>query len=81
MWLETPVFKEDMEQIVQSDFIHWERLKGRTVFITGATGLIGYYLANSIIYTLILACYIFPIPQIYSPLKICCHHSLWSRYH
>ena len=50
MWLETPVFKEDMEQIVQSDFIHWERLKGRTVFITGATGLIGYYLANSIIY-------------------------------
>ena len=50
MWIETPVFREDMEQIVRSDFIHWERLEGRTVFITGVTGLIGYYLASSLIY-------------------------------
>ena len=50
MWLETPVFKEDMEQIVQSDFIHWKRLDRKTVFITGATGLIGYYMTNALLY-------------------------------
>lgn len=55
MWIDTPVFKEDMEQIIHADFIPWENLNGKTIFITGATGLIGYYLVSALIYRNIVA--------------------------
>lgn len=50
MWIDVPVFKEDMEQILQSTFIPWQKLEGKTVLITGATGLIGYYLTSALLY-------------------------------
>lgn len=50
MWIESSVFKEDMEQILHSDFIPWEKLEEKTIFITGATGLIGYYLVSALMY-------------------------------
>lgn len=37
------VLKEDIEMILHSD-IHWEKLKGKTVLITGASGMIGSYM-------------------------------------
>lgn len=37
------VFKEDLEAIVGED-ISWEKFKGRTVLITGASGMIGTYM-------------------------------------
>ena len=35
------IFAEDISGIGSADFIPWERLAGKTVFVTGATGLIG----------------------------------------
>lgn len=50
MWLENKVFKEDMDYIINVDFIDWSKLNNKTVFITGATGLIGYYLTCALLY-------------------------------
>lgn len=50
MWLENKAFAEDMEQIAAAPFIPWERLKGKTVLVTGATGLIGYALTSALLY-------------------------------
>lgn len=50
MWIETPVFQEDLESIAQEDYIPWEQLQGKTCLITGATGLIGYTLTSALLY-------------------------------
>lgn len=50
MWIETPVFLEDLESITQADYIPWEQLRGKTCLITGATGLIGYTVASALLY-------------------------------
>lgn len=50
MWLENPVFNEDMEYITGVDFVPWEKLRGKTLFITGATGLIGFNLISALAY-------------------------------
>lgn len=43
-------FLEDMEYVSNVEFIPWDMLKDKTVYVTGATGLIGYTLVNSLIY-------------------------------
>lgn len=50
MWIDHPVFKHDMEAINAAHFIDWDALEGKSIFITGATGLIGYYLVSALIY-------------------------------
>lgn len=35
------IIREDVESVVATDFIPWEKLKGTTILVTGATGLIG----------------------------------------
>lgn len=50
MWLEQPVFREDMEYISGVDFIPWERLRNKTILVTGATGLIGFNLVSALAY-------------------------------
>lgn len=35
------IFAEDINNVAVADFIPWEKLSGKTVLITGATGLIG----------------------------------------
>lgn len=49
MLRENPVFQEDMTAIVNDPAVPWDALRGRTVFITGATGLIGYTLAAALL--------------------------------
>ncbi len=44
------IFYEDMDHVYKADFIPWEELKKQTVFITGATGLIGFALTKALIY-------------------------------
>lgn len=43
-------FIEDMEYISNAEFIPWDKLKNKTILVTGATGLIGYTLVNSLVY-------------------------------
>lgn len=50
MWIDNKIFKEDMEYIIHANFVNWEKLNNKTIFITGATGLIGYYLICALIY-------------------------------
>lgn len=49
MWTENRVFREDMETILQADFLPWEKLREKTVLVSGATGLIGYYVSNALL--------------------------------
>lgn len=44
------VFQEDLEHILQADFIPWERLSGKNILVTGGTGLIGFHLICSLLY-------------------------------
>lgn len=43
------VFFEDLQNIVSSD-IQWGKLKGKTVLITGASGMIGTYAVNTLLH-------------------------------
>ena len=48
-WSEDPMLQQDLEEIASSELIDWEKLRGKTVLITGATGLIGGLLAQTLI--------------------------------
>ena len=48
-WSEDAVLQEDLEKIAASEQIDWEKLQGKTVLITGATGLIGSLLAKGLV--------------------------------
>lgn len=50
MWDESIVFKEDMEQICSSSFIPWEKLRGKKLLVSGATGIIGLSLIHALLY-------------------------------
>lgn len=50
MWTETPVFLEDLETICSQPCIPWEKLRGQTVLVTGATGLIGSQIVSALLY-------------------------------
>ncbi len=44
------VLQQDMENICSVDFIDWNRFNGKTILITGATGLIGFTIVNALLY-------------------------------
>ena len=46
---DSEVFTEDLRWIAGSD-LPWEKLRGRTVFVTGATGLIGMTAIHALLY-------------------------------
>lgn len=50
MWIENKIFKEDLEYITSACFIDWQKFDNKTVFVTGATGLIGYTLVSTLLY-------------------------------
>lgn len=50
MWTETPVFREDLESICAQNSIPWDKLRGCTVLVTGATGLIGSQTVSALLY-------------------------------
>ncbi|MFU0833890.1 MAG: Epimerase domain-containing protein [Oscillospiraceae bacterium] len=50
MWTETQVLREDLERICAAEYVPWDMLRGKTIFITGATGLIGSTIVNALLY-------------------------------
>lgn len=50
MWIENKVFKEDLDYIINTQFIDWDKLNNKTVFVTGSTGLIGYSFVCALLY-------------------------------
>lgn len=49
MYLDT-IPPEDLEYICEADFIPWTKLRGKTIVITGATGLIGFTLVRALLF-------------------------------
>jgi hypothetical protein len=45
-----PIIREDMKEILESGIIDFERLRGKTVLITGAYGMLASYLVFMMIY-------------------------------
>ena len=50
MWLNNEIFREDLERLISLDFIEWDKFRGKTIFITGATGLIGFNIISVLLY-------------------------------
>ena len=42
------IIQEDIQRILDNE-IHWEKLKGKTVLITGVSGMIGGYIARTMV--------------------------------
>lgn len=50
MWQEHPVVQEDLDHICSTASIPWQTLHGKTVLVTGATGLIGGSLVKALLW-------------------------------
>lgn len=50
MWIRDEIIKEDLEQTISLRYIPWEELAGKTVLVTGATGIIGQNIINTLLY-------------------------------
>lgn len=50
MWIRNEIIKEDLEQTISLKYIPWEKLKGKTILVTGATGLIGQNIINILLF-------------------------------
>lgn len=50
MKLSNAILQEDVEQIASAAYIPWRKLDHKVIFITGATGLIGYNLVLGLLY-------------------------------
>ena len=44
------IWQEDLERLAGADWIDWNRLKQKTILITGANGLIGSSLIRGLMY-------------------------------
>ena len=49
IWSNDAMLQEDLQNIAASEMIDWEKLRGKTVLVTGATGLIGGMFAKGLI--------------------------------
>lgn len=47
--MKDPVFAEDARQVASEECVDWEALRGRTVAVTGATGLLGRIIVCSLL--------------------------------
>lgn len=50
MWTESEIYKEDLQAISNDPGIPWAKLHGKTILVTGATGLIGKTIVDAILY-------------------------------
>lgn len=45
-----PIIKEDLQQIISSSILNWERFKGAIVLISGANGMLPSYMVETLLY-------------------------------
>ena len=50
MWTDNEIYLDDLKKIIKDPNINWEDFKNKTFFITGATGLIGNLIVNTLLY-------------------------------
>lgn len=50
MWINNKIFKEDLEKILNTRYIVWDKLVNKRIFVTGGTGLIGSTLISALLY-------------------------------
>lgn len=50
MWITNRILKEDLDNLINLDFIEWEKFQNKTFFVTGATGVIGFNLVSGLVY-------------------------------
>ena len=50
MWINNKIFREDLERLITCEYIPWEKLRDKTVLVTGATGVIGFNLISGLNY-------------------------------
>lgn len=50
MWIYDKTHLEDLNHIIKDKNIPWSDLDGKTIFVTGATGLIGQNIVNALLY-------------------------------
>ena len=50
MWKNNPVHLRDLQSITTDSSIPWSELEGKSILVTGATGLIGSNLVNALLY-------------------------------
>ena len=48
--LDNPLYQEDLMKIGSADFIPWEALKGASLLLSGATGMIGSCIVDTIMF-------------------------------
>ena len=50
MWLENEILAEDMQLVAESNAVDWNMLRNSSILVTGATGMIGQNLINSLLF-------------------------------
>lgn len=50
MWIDHETYLEDLNTVTSDTVIPWEALDGKTVLVTGATGLVGSNVVNALLY-------------------------------
>lgn len=50
MGLSENILQQDLIDIVKAEFVPWDRLRGKTVLVTGATGLIGLNMVAALLF-------------------------------
>ena len=50
MWIDSKIYEEDLNNIINAQTIDWNKFQNKKFFITGATGLIGTTLVNTLLY-------------------------------
>lgn len=50
MWIHNETYLEDLRRICSADYLPWQQLSGKTVLVTGATGLVGSNVVNALLY-------------------------------
>lgn len=50
MWTEHSTYLEDLNQVIQNECVFGTDLEGKTILVTGATGLVGQNIVNALLY-------------------------------